>query len=388
MWLACISFLAAPFWFNPLTFEWQVVMKDYADWMNWMSGRGGGALKSWDVWWTEENNFYRTLSGSSKLFYAVKVALHVFIGEGIRRSTLFETDFVVHKPWVNVGFLLAIFVSLVFLAKVFWNSSASFSYGVERGVKIIFTVSLFACCVVLVLEDTNFVRYFIAGYYFAAALAQIGLLFFSREMLKGMYRIHDLLLGHAIFFVLFILAALQFPALIQTWLLYHNALSTDVVVEDILKYSRRSQEKEGTGRGEREEELDVQVKELRQMLARQEAILHQMAGGGEAGADLGVSNALLTRNVSTDAIAALVSDSSNMSASLSQLRSSYAEPEDDGGRVMSMSNLNVWSGMAGVEAPHVEDDDSAGTRERGLTAPSVSSAGEFEFSQPDRMPPR
>ena len=55
LWLACVSFLAAPFWFNPLTFEWQVVRNDYANWTGWMRGQGGGALKSWEVWWTEEN---------------------------------------------------------------------------------------------------------------------------------------------------------------------------------------------------------------------------------------------------------------------------------------------------------------------------------------------
>jgi callose synthase len=32
LWLACISFLFAPFWFNPLSFEWNKVVDDYKRW--------------------------------------------------------------------------------------------------------------------------------------------------------------------------------------------------------------------------------------------------------------------------------------------------------------------------------------------------------------------
>jgi len=38
LWLASLSFLASPFWFNPLTFEWNVVVTDYKSYLDWMGG--------------------------------------------------------------------------------------------------------------------------------------------------------------------------------------------------------------------------------------------------------------------------------------------------------------------------------------------------------------
>lgn len=45
------------------------------------------------------------------------------------------------------------------------------------------------------------------------------------QAVAALLRVHDFLCGHLMFLPLFVLAALQLPAKIQTWLLYHNALS-------------------------------------------------------------------------------------------------------------------------------------------------------------------
>ena len=75
LWLVSISFLASPFWFNPLTFEWNIVTSDYGLWIRWMRGTCGGATKSWSMWYNEENAFYQKLLFSSKLFFLLKAAL-------------------------------------------------------------------------------------------------------------------------------------------------------------------------------------------------------------------------------------------------------------------------------------------------------------------------
>lgn len=49
LWLACLSFLFAPFWFNPLSFHWGKVVQDYKIWMRWMTGTGGNSSNSWEV---------------------------------------------------------------------------------------------------------------------------------------------------------------------------------------------------------------------------------------------------------------------------------------------------------------------------------------------------
>ena len=208
------------------------------------------------------------------------------------------------------------------------------SYGVRRGGKIVLSVATMVVAAIAIVEDTNLLRYAIAGYYFVGGVLMVGLLTLPTSYTMGMYKIHDLVVGHLIFLVLFLMSALQFPQHVQTWLLYHNALSSDVVIEDILKYSRRSQEKEG-GRGDGD--VDSQVEQLRAMIMKQDLLLKKLIEG-KVGEGVEVE---MERNESTDALAVLVSDSNDNS-----VMRELGKDRDPGGRVMSMSNLSIYQSMA------------------------------------------
>jgi len=54
----------------------------------------------------------------------------------------------------------------------------------------------------------------------------------------------------------------------QTWLLYHNALSSGVEIEDILKFARRTKERAG-------DESEVVI-ELKSQVAEQQKIINQI----------------------------------------------------------------------------------------------------------------
>lgn len=57
IWFLVVSWLFAPFLFNPSGFEWQKIVEDLEDWTKWISSRGGigvPANKSWESWWEEE----------------------------------------------------------------------------------------------------------------------------------------------------------------------------------------------------------------------------------------------------------------------------------------------------------------------------------------------
>ncbi|KAI8010646.1 Callose synthase 10 [Camellia lanceoleosa] len=55
-----ISWLFAPYLFNPSGFEWQKTVEDFRDWTNWLLYRGGIGLKggeSWEAWWDAELSY-------------------------------------------------------------------------------------------------------------------------------------------------------------------------------------------------------------------------------------------------------------------------------------------------------------------------------------------
>ncbi|KAK4362562.1 hypothetical protein RND71_017803 [Anisodus tanguticus] len=65
-WFLVISWLFAPYIFNPSGFEWQKTVEDFDDWTNWLLYKGGVGVKgddSWESWWDEEQMHIQTLRG-------------------------------------------------------------------------------------------------------------------------------------------------------------------------------------------------------------------------------------------------------------------------------------------------------------------------------------
>ncbi|CAM8912641.1 unnamed protein product [Rhodiola kirilowii] len=65
-WFLVISWLFAPYIFNPSGFEWQKTVEDFDDWTGWLLYKGGVGVKgdnSWESWWEEEQMHIQTLRG-------------------------------------------------------------------------------------------------------------------------------------------------------------------------------------------------------------------------------------------------------------------------------------------------------------------------------------
>ncbi len=374
LWLASISFLASPFWFNPLTFDWNVVVSDYGLWVRWMRGTSGGATKSWSMWYNEENAFYKKLLFTSKIPFIIKAALLFLVADGIWKSDLFRSDVSLSTPVIRVSDLLIILVCLIILSRVVSANERALPYPVRRTIRILVAVGVVAAIIALFLEDSNYLRYALASYYGLGAVSMLGLLC-GVKFVKIFYFVHDIVCAHIIFIPLFVLAALQLPGQIQTWLLYHNALSTNVVVSDILRYARKTKESGGGAGGEANEDLMDQVTELKKMVNRQEKLLESM----------GLSSA--PRDGTPDGqSAASVEHAPPEAKTYSNVgsKSSY-------GRAVSMSGMDLWGDMAlgdvgdlakgqGVILPPQSSISSQHVQH-------TSSSG-FSFSQPDTMPPR
>jgi len=61
-WFLVLSWIMAPFLFNPSGFDWLKTVDDFDDFMNWIWYKGGILTKSdqcWEVWWSEEHDHLR-----------------------------------------------------------------------------------------------------------------------------------------------------------------------------------------------------------------------------------------------------------------------------------------------------------------------------------------
>ncbi|KAK9678313.1 hypothetical protein RND81_11G203100 [Saponaria officinalis] len=81
LWFLVISWLFAPFIFNPSGFEWRKIVDDWHDWIKWICSHGAfgaPATKSWESWWDEkqEHLLYTGLLGR---FWEIVLSLRFFL---------------------------------------------------------------------------------------------------------------------------------------------------------------------------------------------------------------------------------------------------------------------------------------------------------------------
>jgi callose synthase len=81
MWFLVLTWLFAPFLFNPSGFEWAKIVDDWSDWNKWISNRGGIGVspdKSWESWWEVEQDHLKH-SGTIGRFVEIILAVRFFI---------------------------------------------------------------------------------------------------------------------------------------------------------------------------------------------------------------------------------------------------------------------------------------------------------------------
>jgi len=264
LWMTAVSFMFSPFWFNPLSFEWNKVSEDYHIWMRWMTEHGGTSDQSWYVWWKEETAFLSEISLSWKVsLFVTRACLWIFVGIGLTGTTLF-TD-----PQER-GRMLAIIGLFVLFVSGHWCLSKlerSLSYAIRRLSSFLLTSAVAGLAIYLYAQSLEFVTLTIGLYYFCAAAVFV-LLLSGVQSVAYICKLHDYLVGHFIFLVLVILSLCQ-VGMLQTWLLYHNALSAGVAIEDVLKYARKSKETA-------ESDEQVTVTELKTQLLEQQKVIQSL----------------------------------------------------------------------------------------------------------------
>lgn len=144
--------------------------------------------------------------------------------------------------------------------------------GLIRFLKLMLVLISVASFVVASFMLDGMIECLMSTYYLGAAVGCWALLIFgsNSRFVQNLYYVHDALLGLLASAIILLLAGLYVPGKIQTWLLYNNALSRGVVIEDILRASSQNED--------RDDELSLQ--QMRSIIMEQQRVISALAGSG------------------------------------------------------------------------------------------------------------
>lgn len=205
LWLTVVALLMGPFWFNPLSFEWNKVSEDYNSWACWMIETGGTSEQSWEVWWREENSFFKKLSMPWKVsLFVQKCCLWVFISGGLA-GVKFLDDAAEQE---RVFAVVMLFIGFFFGNWVISKLERSLSYAVRRFLSMLLSAVVLVCTVYLFATHLQYIRYTISIYYLLSAICFLMLLC-GFDQVSYMYKFHDYVVCYMLFFVLALLSTLK-----------------------------------------------------------------------------------------------------------------------------------------------------------------------------------
>jgi len=244
-WFLAISWLYAPYIFNPSGFEWQKTVKDFEDWTNWLFHKGGigdQGKNSWEVWWKEEIAHIQTTRGR---FWEIVLSTRFFI---FQYGVVYALNAAGNDKSFRVyGYSWVVLVGIFILFKIFTFSqkaSANFQLIVRLLQGLIFVAILAGVTVAIVLTDLT------VGDVFASSLAFIptgwGLLCIAialRPIMKwvglwssvrGIARLYDAAMGMVVFIPIALLSWFPFVSTFQTRLVFNQAFSRGLEISVLL----------------------------------------------------------------------------------------------------------------------------------------------------------
>lgn len=244
-WFLVISWLFAPYIFNPSGFEWQKTVEDFDDWTSWLLYKGGVGVNgdsSWEAWWDEEQMHIQTLRG--RILETV-LSLRFFIFQyGIVYKLHLTGD---DTSLAIYGFSWIVLVGIVMIFKIFTFSpkrSSDFQL-LMRLMQGASSISLVAAVILIII----FTRLSIADI-FASILAfiptgwaiiclavtwknivrSLGLW----ESVREFARMYDAGMGVIIFAPVALLSWFPFVSTFQSRLLFNQAFSRGLEISLIL----------------------------------------------------------------------------------------------------------------------------------------------------------
>lgn len=164
-------------------------------------------------------NMYHT---NNTILYTILYTHH--IGYGLFQARFFRD----HDEQYKLLSLYSLFILFFFGHWCIQKLERSLTYAARRFLSLALSTSITILIIYFIITHTLYLRYILASYFIFSAISAFFLLC-GVPQIAYIYKIHDYLVGHTIFIILGILSTLQIGYL-QTWLLYHNALSAGIVI--------------------------------------------------------------------------------------------------------------------------------------------------------------
>nr|XP_025626307.1 callose synthase 7 isoform X1 [Arachis hypogaea] len=252
MWFLAISWLFAPFLFNPSGFDWQKTVDDWTDWKRWMGNRGGIGIssdKSWESWWDEENEHLKYSNIRGKLLEII-LAFRFFI---YQYGIVYHLDIAHHSRtlWVYglswaVLVIVLIVLKMVSMGRRRFGTDFQLMFRILKALLFLGFVSvmtvLFVVCGLTISDLFAAVLAFMPSGWALILIAQAcrGCLKGARlwDSVKELSRAYEYVMGLLIFMPIATLSWFPFVSEFQTRLLFNQAFSRGLQISMILAGKR------------------------------------------------------------------------------------------------------------------------------------------------------
>lgn len=114
IWFLSLTWLFAPFLFNPSGFDWGKIVDDWKDWNKWIKQQGGIGIqqdKSWQSWWYDEQEHLRYTGWGSRVIEII-LSLRFFI---YQYGLVYHLDIAGSNKTVVVYVLSWVVIVVIFL---------------------------------------------------------------------------------------------------------------------------------------------------------------------------------------------------------------------------------------------------------------------------------
>lgn len=244
-WILAISWLFAPYIFNPAGFEWQKTVEDFGDWTNWLLYKGGVGVKgeeSWETWWDEEQEHIHSTRG--RILETILSLRFFFFQYGVvyrLKAANNNTSLAVY------GVSWLVLVGIILLFKIFTFSqktSVNFQMFLRLVQGTVFVLLILGLALSVVLTNVSF------GDLFASLLALVPTgwaiisiaiawkPFMKRlglwKSIRTIARFYDATMGLLVFFPIAVLSWFPFVSTFQTRLVFNQAFSRGLEISLIL----------------------------------------------------------------------------------------------------------------------------------------------------------